>query len=99
MPGSVSIPPHLIQYVASPANTVESASEALEEWIITRRSKGDTLFEVSVGLAELEDRVSCKLDLADCRHLRTAASHSPALDISPMSPLPPTSHRQWARSP
>lgn len=57
MSGRVSIPPHLIQFVASTSNTVDSASEALEEWILTRRSKGDTLFEVSVGLAELEDRV------------------------------------------
>jgi hypothetical protein len=58
MSGRLLIPPHLIQHVASQANTVESAAEALEEWILTRRSKGDTLFEVSVGLAELEDRVS-----------------------------------------
>jgi hypothetical protein len=35
----------------------EEATDILEEWILHRRVKGDTLFEVSVGLAELEDRV------------------------------------------
>jgi hypothetical protein len=35
----------------------EEATDILEEWILHRRVKGDTLFEVSVGLAELEDKV------------------------------------------
>ncbi len=57
MPQS-TIPPHFLSYLASPSTIADSATDALEEWILNRRSKGDTLFEVSVGLAELEDRVS-----------------------------------------
>jgi hypothetical protein len=54
---SLSVPPHLIQYVAAPSTSHWQAAEALEEWIWQRRAKGDTLFEVSVGLLDLEDRV------------------------------------------
>jgi hypothetical protein len=53
-----SIPLHLITFLASPQLPTEAAVDALEEWILHRRAKGDTLFEVSVGLAELEDKVS-----------------------------------------
>jgi len=52
-----SIPPHLVQYLVSPQTTEARAVDALEEWILTRRAKGETLFEISVGLAELEDKV------------------------------------------
>lgn len=54
---TLSVPPHLIQYIASPQTSQYHAAEALEEWIWQRRSKGDSLFEVSVGLLDLEDRV------------------------------------------
>ncbi|WRT70792.1 uncharacterized protein IL334_007791 [Kwoniella shivajii] len=51
-----SFPPHLLSLLSSPQSGIDSATDALEEWILHRRSKGDTLFDVSVGLAELEDR-------------------------------------------
>lgn len=54
---TLSVPPHLIQYIASPQTSQYHAAEALEEWIWQRRAKGDSLFEVSVGLLDLEDRV------------------------------------------
>lgn len=54
---SLSVPPHLIQYIGSAQISHWQAAEALEEWIWQRRNKGDTLFEVSVGLLDLEDRV------------------------------------------
>ena len=63
MPPSV-LPPHLVALLASPQTPADQATDALEEWILHRRGKGDTLFEVSVGLAELEDRVSCWICLA-----------------------------------
>ena len=48
----------LVAYLSSPSLQLEYATEALKEWILHRRSKGDTLFEVSIGLAELEEQVS-----------------------------------------
>ena len=56
MPQS-AIPPYLIPSLVSPHSSCDQVTDALEEWISNRRTKGDTLFEVSVGLAELEDRV------------------------------------------
>jgi hypothetical protein len=53
----VSIPSHLVPFLTSQETSAEQATDALEEWILFRRGKGDTLFEVSVGLAELEDKV------------------------------------------
>ena len=52
-----TVPPFLLSHLASPQVSLDQASDALEEWISYRRSKGDTLFHVSVGLAELEDKV------------------------------------------
>jgi len=52
-----NIPSHLPAYLSSPATQRDAAVDALEEWILHRRAKGDTLFEVSVGLAEIEDKV------------------------------------------
>ena len=52
------IPKDLIAYLSAPSTTLDTASDALEEWILHRRSKGDTLFDVSLGLAELEEKVS-----------------------------------------
>ena len=60
MPQS-ALPPQLISSLASPQTSADQAADALEEWILYRRAKGDTLFEVSVGLAELEDRVGVVL--------------------------------------
>jgi hypothetical protein len=54
----ISIPPQLVSLLGSTQVQLNQATDALEEWILHRRLKGDTLFEVSVGLAELEDRVS-----------------------------------------
>lgn len=53
-----AIPKDLIGYLSSPSTTSQYATDALEEWILHRRSKGDTLFEISVGLVELEEKVS-----------------------------------------
>jgi hypothetical protein len=47
----------LVAYLSAPSLKIEYATEALKEWILHRRSKGDTLFEVSIGLAELEEQV------------------------------------------
>jgi hypothetical protein len=58
-----SLPPHLLALLGSPQTPSSYATDALEEWILHRRSKGDTLFEISVGLAELEDRVSTHTEL------------------------------------
>jgi hypothetical protein len=48
----------LVAYLSAPSVRIDYAIEALKEWILYRRSKGDTLFEVSIGLAELEEQVS-----------------------------------------
>jgi hypothetical protein len=53
-----SIPKELVAYLSFPSTSLDLASDALEEWILYRRSKGDTLFDVSLGLAELEEKVS-----------------------------------------
>lgn len=53
-----SVPAALISYLSGPQTSTPEAIDALEEYILHRRTKGDTLFDVSVGLAELEDRVS-----------------------------------------
>ena len=52
-----TVPPSLVSFFTSTQLSLDQASDALEEWISYRRSKGDTLFQVSVGLAELENRV------------------------------------------
>ena len=57
-PNSYQMFRDLVAYLSSPSLKLEYATEALKEWILHRRSKGDTLFEVSIGLAELEEQVS-----------------------------------------
>jgi len=51
------VPPYLVAYLANPSTSTEQGADALEEWILYRRGKNETLFEVSVGLAELEAKV------------------------------------------
>lgn len=58
MPAS-SVSPDLVKFLCSGAISLDQAVDALDEYIQYRRSKGDTLFEVSVGLAELEANVRC----------------------------------------
>ena len=48
----------LVTYLSAPSVRDDYAVEALKEYILYRRSKGDTLFEVSIDLAELEEQVS-----------------------------------------
>lgn len=48
----------LVAYLSAPSVRTDYAIEALKEYILYRRSKGDSLFEVSIGLAELEEQVS-----------------------------------------
>ncbi|TYJ55245.1 hypothetical protein B9479_004075 [Cryptococcus floricola] len=62
--GYTTIPPNLIALLASPQTPTSYATDALEEWILHRRAKGDTLFETSVGLVELEDRTPPHLTYA-----------------------------------
>lgn len=57
MPSS-TVPKDLLSLVASPSTSHDQIVDALEEWILYRRNKGDTLFEVSIGLVELEESVS-----------------------------------------
>ena len=52
-----ALPSYLLDSLRSPNTAYDSAVDALEEWILGRRAKGATLFEVSVGLAELEAKV------------------------------------------
>ena len=52
-----NIPSYLVDFLRAPHTPFDAAVDALEEWILQRRAKNVTLFEVSVGLAELEDRV------------------------------------------
>ena len=47
----------LQQLLSSPSTPTQLAIDALEEFILYRRSKGDTLFQLSVTLAELEAKV------------------------------------------
>jgi len=51
----------LVAYLSAPSVRTDYAIEALKEYILYRRSKGDSLFEVSIGLAELEEQVSSSL--------------------------------------
>ncbi|ORX40941.1 hypothetical protein BD324DRAFT_647844 [Kockovaella imperatae] len=51
---SATIQPYLVEFLRNPTTPFQAAVDALEEWILQRRSKGATLFEVSVGIAELE---------------------------------------------
>ncbi|WWC72666.1 uncharacterized protein I206_106630 [Kwoniella pini CBS 10737] len=62
--GPSTFPPHMLSLLSAPSTGSDSATDALEEWILHRRSKGDTLFDVSVGLAELEDRTPPHLTAA-----------------------------------
>lgn len=55
--GPSALPKELVAYLSAPSTTSQYAVDALEEWILYRRSKGDTLFDVSVGLVELEQKV------------------------------------------
>jgi hypothetical protein len=56
MPSS-TVPKELLSLVAAQSTSQEQVVDALEEWILYRRSKGDTLFQVSLGLAEIEGSV------------------------------------------
>lgn len=58
-----TIPKELIAYLSAASTTADHACEAVEEWILSRRSRGDTLFEISVGLVELEGKVRLSLEL------------------------------------
>lgn len=87
MPPS-ALPNHLISLVANRDTPETLVTDALEEWILHRRSKGDTLFEVSVGLAELESKSPPYLSRAFDR-ARYVANVPPPSDLSPpMGPFP-----------
>ncbi|WVQ70764.1 hypothetical protein IAR50_000286 [Cryptococcus sp. DSM 104548] len=62
--GHTTIPPNLIALLSSPQTPTSYATDALEEWILHRRTKGDDLFDTSVGLVELEDRTPPHLTYA-----------------------------------
>lgn len=52
------LPRELLQALANAGNDIDRASDVIEEYIIHRRQKGDTLFDVSNSLLLLENRVS-----------------------------------------
>lgn len=64
--GPSTVPKELVSLITSPSTSYDQIVDAVEEWIISRRSKGETLFEVSVGLVELEDRVRTPLIPSIC---------------------------------
>ncbi|WWC92401.1 uncharacterized protein L201_007358 [Kwoniella dendrophila CBS 6074] len=86
--GPSSFPPHLLSLLSSPQSGTDSATDALEEWILHRRSKGDTLFDVSVGLAELEDRTPPHLTSAFDRARYVTNVPQPSDLTPPMGPFP-----------
>ncbi|WWC65273.1 uncharacterized protein I303_107890 [Kwoniella dejecticola CBS 10117] len=86
--GASSFPPHLLSLLSSPATGTDSATDALEEWILHRRAKGDTLFDVSVGLAELEDRTPPHLTAAFDRARYVTNVPQPSDLTPPMGPFP-----------
>ena len=87
-PGNSTIPQHLLDHLRSPQTSFDSAVDALEEWILHRRSKGDTLFEVSVGLAELEDRTPPSACRAFDRARYVTNTPQPSDLTPPVGPFP-----------
>ncbi|RXK41920.1 hypothetical protein M231_00641 [Tremella mesenterica] len=87
MPPS-TLPPHLLALIGSPQTSSEQAVDGIEEWILHRRSKGDTLFDVSVGLAELEDRAPPRLSGAFDRARYVTNVPQPSDLTPPMGPFP-----------
>lgn len=49
--------PHLVPLLSDPTTPPDLAIDALEEYILSRRAKGDSLFQLSLALAELEASV------------------------------------------
>ncbi|WVQ63417.1 uncharacterized protein L199_001570 [Kwoniella botswanensis] len=86
--GPASFPPHLLSHLSSAQTGTDSATDALEEWILHRRSKGDTLFDVSVGLAELEDKTPPHLTAAFDRARYVTNVPQPTDLTPPMGPFP-----------
>ncbi|WWD20796.1 hypothetical protein CI109_105273 [Kwoniella shandongensis] len=86
--GHSTIPPHLLSLLASPQIGTDYATDVLEEWIAHRRTKGDTLFDVSVGLAELEDRTPPHLAYAFDRARYMTNVPQPSDLTPPMGPFP-----------
>ena len=87
MPSS-SAPKELLNYLCHPRTEIPEATDALEEYIHHRRSKQDTLFELSIGLAELEARSPPFLAPAFDR-ARYVANVPPPSDLTPpMGPFP-----------
>ncbi|ORY31294.1 hypothetical protein BCR39DRAFT_527314 [Naematelia encephala] len=83
-----SIPSHLVPFLSSPQTPFDAVVDALEEWISVRRTKGDTLFEVSVGLAELEDRTPPHLARAFDRARYVTNIPQPSDLTPPTGPFP-----------
>lgn len=52
------IPKDLLLALASAGNDLDRAANVIEEHIMYRRGKGDTLYDVSNHLVELENKVS-----------------------------------------
>jgi hypothetical protein len=55
--GPRPIPRELLALIASAGNDLERAADFIEEYIIHRRNKGDSLYDVSNSLVELEAKV------------------------------------------
>ncbi|OCF36017.1 hypothetical protein I316_02512 [Kwoniella heveanensis BCC8398] len=83
-----NFPSHLLSHLSSAQTGTDSATDALEEWILHRRAKGDTLFDVSVGLAELEDRTPPHLTAAFDRARYVTNVPQPTDLTPPMGPFP-----------
>jgi hypothetical protein len=58
----------LIAVLTSPQTTLNQAADAIEEHVMYRRSKGDTLLGVSSSLHSMESRVSLTLSLVSHAH-------------------------------
>ncbi|WVR08687.1 hypothetical protein IAU60_005745 [Kwoniella sp. DSM 27419] len=86
--GPSSFPSHLLAVLSAAQTGTDFATDALEEWILHRRSKGDTLFDVSVGLAELEDRTPPHLTSAFDRARYVTNVPQPTDLTPPMGPFP-----------
>ncbi|WVQ86161.1 hypothetical protein IAT38_008329 [Cryptococcus sp. DSM 104549] len=86
--GHATIPAQLLALLSSAQIGTAYATDALEEWILHRRVKGDTLFDVSVGLAELEDRTPPHLTYAFDRARYLTNVPQPSDLTPPMGPFP-----------
>lgn len=53
------VPRELVAALSGPQTTLDQASDVIEEHILHRRAKGDSLYQVSRNLGDLEARVSC----------------------------------------